>query len=48
MKGQKLAVAVLANWAAILQLHASELRHLTLQQAVQLAISQNRALKSPG
>jgi outer membrane protein len=48
MKGQKLAVAVLASWAAILQLHASELRHLTLQQAVQLAISQNRALKIAG
>ena len=45
MKGQKLVVAVLASCAAILQLHASELRHLTLQQAVQLAISQNRALK---
>jgi hypothetical protein len=45
MKGRPIAVAVLASWAAIVQLRASEVRRLTLQQAVQLAISQNRALK---
>ena len=45
MKGRKLAVAVLAIWAATAGLHASEIRRLTLQEAVQLAIAQNRALK---